>query len=483
MAVAYAARYLAHPALPGNEYKLGWWGWFDQSKFLQSAQAFARLDFHPAQHWYPLGYSLLGAPFALRLGSHPFFFIDLAALLLALAGFVAVAQLEGFAPLWGVLIFVLATCGDGFAFNQWVIPWNTTPVAACLWLLLAVSAVILDGSFRRTVPARFALGLLAGITPLFRPTEAVLVLPCLAAVLIHDLRLGRFAWRNWTVTAGAGLLPVLFYAAIYLRIYGPHPTDYMLNSRDIGFTLHDLGWKAYVILVDPQPWFLDGTGLLKRMPWIALAFAGLMPALLRGRLSALLAIMLILHAVLYLSYVDMLPTGLWRYNNVHYWSWAFPAYGLLAAALLRDLVRPVTAARRIVAGASLAVTVLLGCVHLDPVPADEGAPAKMLTFSGGDPGFEQTYFAPLALRDASGELDNIRDMRAFPVPFGMRLIALRRDVRGETNWVADHAPPGPIAQVPGHRWAVGVRLGRPCWVPRMRCARTINDQLPPVPGL
>ena len=181
LALFYTAHYLKHPALPGNVYQLGWWGWFDQSKTLDLAQALARLDFDPAHHWYPLGYALLGAPFMLRLRMHPFFFPDLACLLLAFAGFVAVARRVGFGPVWAVLVFLLATMGDGFLFSQWVIPWNTTPVAACLWLLLAAVAGLLDGSIRPVLPTRFAIGFLAGIIPLFRPTETLLVIPCLAA--------------------------------------------------------------------------------------------------------------------------------------------------------------------------------------------------------------------------------------------------------------------------------------------------------------
>ncbi len=483
LALFYTAHYLKHPALPGNIYPLGWWGWFDQSKTLESAQALARFDFNPAHHWYPLGYSLLGAPFTLKLRMHPFFFVDLGCLLLAFAGFTTVARRVGFSSLWAVLIFLFATVGDGFLFSQWVIPWNTTPVAACLWLLLAAVAGVLDGSLRPVLPARFAIGWLAGLVPLFRPTETLLVLPCLGAVLLHDARVRRLAVRPWIVTIAAGLLPILFCAVLHLRIYGPHPSEYMLNSRGIGFTLHDLGWKAYVILLDPRPWFLDGAGLLMRTPWLALGIAGLLPALLRGRFSALLAVMLVLHGALYLAYVDLLPVGLWRYNNVHYWTWAFPAYALLAVMLLRDLARPVVRSQRLIAVASLAGTAVLACLHLDPAPAEAGQPAKMLTFAGPDDGFAPLYFGALTVRDVSGELDNIRDMRAFPVPSGMRVIALARDFEGNERWEAGHAPPGAIALAPARRWVVGVRLGRPCWLPGLRCAAAgPNDQLPPVPG-
>jgi hypothetical protein len=36
-------------------------------------------------------------------------------------------------------------------------------------------------------------------------------------------------------------LPVLSYAMLHLRTYGPHATQYMPISRVIGFTLYNLG--------------------------------------------------------------------------------------------------------------------------------------------------------------------------------------------------------------------------------------------------
>lgn len=482
LALFYTAHYLKHPALPGTIYPLGWWGWWDQSKYLESAQALSRLDLSPERHWYPLGYAMLAAPFALKLRLHPFFFVDLFSLILTFWGFVSVARRVGFSPLVATLLFLATEMSDGYLFSQWVIPWNTTPVAACLWLLLACTARVMDGS-GDDLATRATVGVLSAAIPLFRPTEAVLVAPCLAALLLHDLRHGRLRIAAWAATIIAGAVPVFVYATLHVAIYGAHPSEYMLLSRDIGFTLYDLGWKAYVILMDPRPWFLDGTGLLRRAPWIVLAVAGMFAAFFRGRFSALLALLLALHAVLYLSYIDLLPVGLWRYNNIHYWTWAFPGYALVAAMLLRDLFAPVTRTQRPVALASVAATAVLACLHLDPAPADAATPAKMLAYTGPDTGFMPVYFEKLELTDQAGPQTNIAQFRAFPVPSGLRVVGLQRDFTGDEHWVAGHGPPGPIAGSAPLRYRIGVRLGRPCWFPGVRCAETIrNDQLPPVDG-
>ena len=77
LSLLYVYNYLAYYALPGNQpaHSEGWWGWWDQSQFLKSTLALGRLDFSADQHWYPLGYAMLGVPFAglLRLRLHPFF--------------------------------------------------------------------------------------------------------------------------------------------------------------------------------------------------------------------------------------------------------------------------------------------------------------------------------------------------------------------------------------------------------------------------
>src|SRR5690348_2254945 len=58
LAIFYTLQYLSYSALPGNQpaFPLGWWGWFDQSKTLESAKAFAHGDLAAVHHWYPLGY-------------------------------------------------------------------------------------------------------------------------------------------------------------------------------------------------------------------------------------------------------------------------------------------------------------------------------------------------------------------------------------------------------------------------------------------
>ena len=464
LACWYALRYLGDAGLPGNRAAdpRGWWGWFDQSMTLRSTAALARWNLDPLQHHYPLGYSLLGVLPYLKAPNHPFFLVDLLGLLGAFAGFVALSRRLGLPAALAAALFAVVTLGDGALFRQWVIPWNTTPVGASVWLLLATCAAWLDGERRP-----FLIGLLAGGVLACRPSDAVLVLPCLATLAWSDIRALRLsAWRlalrDWGLLAAGAAAVLAPIVALHLAIYGPVPSLYMRNSAQLGFTLHDLGWKAYVLLLDPYPWFADGAGLLQHAHWIALGLAGLVPALLRGAKDRMLAAVLVLHGVLYVSYLDLLPTGLWRFMNVHYFAWAVPGYALLATLLVRDLVKPGTARR--IAALSLAGTGVVLCLRCVPVEVAVQEPAKAVDFAGPMPPFLDTYLLkPLAVRDARGVLENIRDMRVVLYPRGVRVIALRRDFAGPVEWLPGEAPPGFEGTAPSARWADSIRLA---WPPR-----------------
>lgn len=427
LALLYVADYLGYPALPGNNthYPLGWWGWFDQSKFLESTQALARFDFSPMQHLYPFGYALLGAPFVRMMPEHPFFFVDLASLLIAYVGFISFASRCGIGPRWSAILFILAGAADPALFEQWVIPWNTSPLAAVMWLLFATAAAHMEGE-RRPV----FLGLLAAGVPILRPTDALIAGVPVLASLAADLAKHRLRPRDVAVFTVAALVPLAAYGALHLAVYGPRPSDYMRAAGSIGFTLHNFGLKSYLILVDPRAWIGGGEGLLRRCPWLILGFAGLLTAF-RRPVTAMLSVALVVHGVLYLSYVDLLPTGFWRYMNVHYWTFTFPGFALLGFLLLRDLVEP--RHRAIAVGALIGVLLLL-CIRLDPVAAAPDQSADALDLPAGRRDFNTIYMSSsLHVTDADGTLENIKQVRAIPLGDGVRILALTRSLVGDVT--------------------------------------------------
>jgi hypothetical protein len=448
----YVADYLGYPALPGNnaQYPLGWWGWFDQSKFLESAHALARFDFSPTQHWYPLGYALLGAPFARTMPVHPFFFVDLASLLVAYVAFITFARRCGIGPRWSAILFILAAAADPVLFRQWVIPWNTSPLAAVMWLLFATAAAHIQGE-RHPI----CLGVLAAGVPILRPTDMLIAAVPVLASLAADLVKHRLRLSDVVAFLLAAVVPLAAYGALHLAIYGPRPSEYMLRSREIGFSLHDFGLKAYLILVDSRAWIGGGEGLIRRCPWLILGLAGLVTAL-RRPVPTMLAVALVVHSIIYLSYVDLLPTGFWRYMNVHYWTFTFPGFACLGFLLLRDLFEP--RYRAFAASALIGVLFLL-CIRLDPVAAAPGQRADALDLPVGPRDFNAIYmFSHLHATDADGTLENIKQVRAFPLGDGVRILALTRSLVGHVTVDGD----GMQVATPV-RLRAALRWGIPFW--------------------
>jgi hypothetical protein len=475
--VYYTFAYLAFGGTPGNDLVnggqgFGWLGWYDQGKTYNSALALASGDFDVGAHWYPFGYALLAAPFVLKMHAHAFFFVDLAGLLLAYWGFVAFARRVGVPVLFGVLLFLLASV-DLWIVKQWIIPWSSTPSAALCWLLLATTAAHMQGTRRP-----LALGLLAAPLPLMRPMDLLIAGPCLLWAAWTDIRTGRLQWPDVVLVIAGGLVVVLPYAALHIHIYGWHASPYMVMSRQLGFTVHHPIWRAYTLFIEPREWFLLGNGLLQRFPWLVIGLAGILLAW-RDRALALLAFCLVIYCGIYLCYIDLLPSGLWRFNNVHYFKWTMPGFALLGALLLRDLLAPgwgrpwltYSRPRRMQALVALVVVVVVSGLHLAPreVPITDTTRTVAIDIVGEHTNDENAYFGPLFVHDNGGNMENIYQMRVLPTPDGMRLIALRRDFLGPVTWIAGHSPAGPLKPEHEIGYAIQTTIGWPCWLPPYAC--------------
>ena len=478
LTLIYLCVFFSIPEMPGQNRAspVGWWSWYDQWKTLDSALALARGDWAVDWHWYPVGYAALSVPFTwMGFVAHPFVLVNLACLLLSFWWFVVFAGTVGVRRSVAVAVFIGGAAWDQQMFGEWAIPWNTAPAAAALWGVIALCGLWLAGR-----PWPVALGAAAAVMPLFRPTETVVVGVCVAWLLAAELRAGRLGARQVArlLLGGASVLgPAL---ALHVMIYGWQPSPYMLMSSKTGFSFSDFGWKAYVVLADPYAWFLDGEGFLRRFTWAALGFAGLVPALVRGRGAGVLAAAVLAHLVLYVSYVDLLPIGLWRFNNIHYWQWAVPGYALLAWLLLRDLAGW-RHARPWAAFGGLALVGAVAWLRVVPGAAGPGEAAKMLAFRGEPPVFATPLFGnQIALRDGRGVMRNVEQMRIVPEPDGMRVFALSRRFDGPVKWEATEGLPATTTAAVPERVVPRLGWGRPCWVPGTRCgARPRNPLLPP----
>ena len=370
-AAFYVIAYLSAPALPGSyQYPLGWWGWTDQGLYLKSAQAFSHFDFHSSEHWYPILYSLLAAPFVRLMPIHPFFIIDLACFLIAVGGFLKIGEkIIGLAP--SAILFVCVISFPWILTENWIIPWTSTLSAAITTLLLLACAnerFVQGGS---PLWSYLAFAALTGLLALVRPLDLIIDLVmygyiavrCIGATYMNKHAI--FSARHFSIAAvlvaGAVIGPALM-AAFNFKVYGHLTSPYMQVSRESGFDLTTIPKKFVSLFDDSASVFLaPKQTFLRGYPWLALTMA-MVPSVLTfgSNILRFVTIIACLHVALYLAYGDLLPDNLYTYNTIHYFKVWIPYFALIAAAGLLFLYRArASAAPRYVAAGGAALAVLL----------------------------------------------------------------------------------------------------------------------------
>jgi hypothetical protein len=315
-------------------------------------------------------------------------------------------------------------------------------------------------------PADVAIGAVVAPFALWRP-------------VVRERRIGVL------LKAAAGALAVLAaYALLYLAIYGWRWSDYVMLSRAYGFSFGDLGWSAFVLLVQPGPWFPGEHGILRDMPWLIFALAGLIAGAfaLRGTPRALLLCLGmagLAYCTLLLAYVDLVPTGLWRFNNIHYFKWLFPMAGLMTWLFVRQFDRR--------SAAVLAALLLLSGLRYEAVPAAPGEPAKALAFEAPDAPWLDIYWARSVIADRKGVQRSPLDYHQLAVADGrVMAVAFKRDFAGDERWHGVTPPgidfpksagrldvtlPGAWPRAPVARYATRLTYGYPCWLPPFPCGK------------
>ena len=481
---AYVHAYRDDPFRPGHDVidPRGWLGFYDQSVYQRSAMAFAHGRLDASAHYYPLPYALAASPFERVMKRDAFAVLDGAALLVSYAAFVVFAGAAGVVPVLAAASFVAPVVIVDRLMRIWTLPWTTSLSCALIWSLLAVTATWMRRGGGSGWGLGVAGGALAALVALTRPADAVPLAGGALAVTGWAVAGRGRAWSGWRGARGlwpwvvGGVAVMLPYAALYVRIYGLAPTDYMVHSAQVGFRFGTLPFKLFTLLVEPRPWFADGVGLVERFPWLMLGVAGMLyvPAAATGRRAVLglLSLALVAYVAMMCAYVDLLPSGLWLYGNVHYFKWVFPGLTLLGVVLARDLVVGIGGRRaRGWALASIAGAVVLTGWRPVPVAVGAGdARVRMAHYAMAAPDWGDTYFGPLAIRDRGGVLANITGVRALPDPAGMRVIALGRAMVEPLGWASTGKVAG-VPAMPDGQWEARWRFGWPCWLPPHACRR------------
>jgi hypothetical protein len=360
LAVLFIRSYLRDPAVRGeHNFATTWWSWNDQALYHMDVLAWGAGNFAPAAHYYFPGYALVALPFLHITPLNPFCIPDFVSFLATVLLLAAWARRllpdrawAAAATLW--LLFICYASRPN-ALQVWLDPWDTTPVVPlCLWCLLAA----LRFSEHPTSGRAFWVGFPAGAIFMFRPTDA-LVYGAVASVAcgwaLTGLKPKQAAGLAMFAALGAacGVSPG---AAAYLLSHGLHPSGYFLLSRQLGFDVNLLPQRWVSIMLDSRPWLAGGPGLIPHYPWLAAGLAGILAAKPSAALRArrMLGAATLLQMLVYLSYRDLHPTGLFLFGNQHYFKGAVATCAVFTIVLADAWFRP-GAARR---GAAVAMLIV-----------------------------------------------------------------------------------------------------------------------------
>ena len=478
----------------------GWWSGFDQGHYLSSALAFAHWDLSPAAHWYLPAYPALASLFVRLVPGDPFMVPDLACLLatLWLSGDLGAELL----PEWhwgrlaGLVSFLGCVVAPPVVIEAWVVPWTSTLAAPLTLGCLRATLAGMRQPRRRGPPA--LAGLAGAAVAGCRPADAILVLACVGGlggwVALRESGLATAA-RSWLpsfLLGGlAGLLPTLL---LYLAIWGPHESPYMVSSALVGFEWRLLPLHWIELMISARPVVPDGFGLIQVLPFVGTGLLGLAVATVAppgDRIRHLLVTAAIISSVaLYLSYRDLHASGLWLFSNYHYFKWSFGLLGLYNVILVRMVVRR--------SGQDLLWLVPLGlllfCWRVAPhqVAGPPGRVAATDSFSIPVPAlgvdeavvtsaigpFDPIYFGPHALAIGGHPLLPIQDFKAIPIFGGLMITPLRPwpagllTVRLVPGISLDREPAPFLARL-------RFDFGMPCWLSERQAGCDVDPLLPP----
>jgi hypothetical protein len=370
VAGVHLAVYLKTAGSPFSSSPPVWHGWWDQSQYLRSARAFAEGDLAAAEHWYALGYPLLAAPMLRFLPRDPFVVVNAISLVIFAVAFVAF-----FGPEIGVFpsmaVFMIAQLVPASmhvphrvehpVWLQYVVPWNTIPVAALLMLIVyLVSRLDPKDSLLKDA----ALGFLPAMVVAIRPSDAAPLLVA-GAFYFRNRVLREHAVAKVGAAVAAAASALALYALLSWAIYGGLWTPYHTEVRAIGASISDLHERAYAILIDAR--VTHGQPALATLqPWliVALPFAGAW-AVVNRKTGLLMVGAAVVSVASYLTFHDFWPYALLRLSLFHYVAWTLPVF---AAAGVAGAMAAIRKGRWGVLAATLACAALLVSLRLVATP-------------------------------------------------------------------------------------------------------------------
>ena len=318
-----------------------WYGWWDQAKYLDAANAFWRLDFSTKNHWYPPGYSLIAAPFIAIFPKDPFVIVDAICLLGQFYAIQRIAIHIGLPRIIGIYVFLITISIDSFLLRHFALPWTTTPTGTLI--LLSYVLCTFSPSNRNCL----FFGAVAGLVLIIKPIDGIgLISPsiyficCIGMTDCQSFSLSQFLQRTLFITCSFFPL-ALMTIFLHWKIYGWHLSDYeAMTTAGPVFLGNQLAAKIYSIFVDPSVLygtFHNPVGLFKKFPYVAMGFVGMISASRKKLSYFVISSSCLTYILLYSSYYDFTPHNMWHFNTFHYFIWTFPLFGLFALLLIKEI--------------------------------------------------------------------------------------------------------------------------------------------------
>lgn len=475
---AYLICYWLHPVVPGGNtvHPLGWWGWFDQGKYLEGAQALSNFDLRGEKNHYPPLYPALGAIFLPLSGMHPYFIVNL--LCFIWIGYVFFKVASTYLPPWIVVCIFMGTLVlDKRFFENFLIPWTTTLGAALLsfgiYLLYSVynklkeaPPSLINIPMRKIFLGSFAVGLLALTRPVDLLVGIILIAGAVGLMSWYVLRFHEQPFRSiirivCVALAGGIIGPLLFIGFNYVA-FGSLLGGYIHASSQNGYYLTDIGEKFVSIFLDGNALYLQSnTSMIWKIPWLIIALIAI-PCLFFTGDFLLVVIMIAVCAqyAIYLPYGDLLPNSLWHFLNIHYFKWTMPYLALFACIFLHFIYKQWTNKARFVPILSYALLAILlialinihvnyysfsavaAASELDSKPISIDLIVKnqlvdIIDVGGLTGSYYDVYFGNHQMWADGRELKHIRDFRAIQADWGIRVVLIRPLVADSIRFVAD----------------------------------------------
>lgn len=381
---AWILLYHTTPGAPqplGRYEGIGWWGWFDQGEYLKITEQFSNLDFFNPDKLYPPLYPGIAALLWPIFKEYGYIILDAGCTLLFFLLLIKIFR-DYLTPFAVLLAVAFAYGFNRILFDQWVIPW-TTNLSSLLIIFLAYLLHRQYRSEQRTYKESenmddssstnsrkylaLAFAICAAILTL-RPYE---IIPC----LVLTLGIGRHTllqtinasthqqsnvnnqsrrlkqWKKRALNLAPTLIPaaliIIAYTTYNLLTFGSIEPSYSKVVSKLGFNFLDIAFKYASLVNDSSVFGIKDGHLTNLVPWYPL----MMAAAIGGTLTLATPIRYLIAASLisqlsYLGFNDLVPTGLFKFYNIHYFTWSISVIGVASFATIINLIKINTASKQ-----------------------------------------------------------------------------------------------------------------------------------------